>query len=274
MRVLLCLAEAPGEVVSVDDLLDRAWNGVVVSPDSVYQAITALRRHLGDDPRRSTYIGTVPRLGYRMVASVGVWSDDPVVEPDAVPGGTTPRASPPAADPPRASGRRRYVAGGILAVLLLVGVAAYPIRQWSRVRPQDAGPRERSVAVLPLLDLTTQEMNEEYFADGLTEDLIGELSRHAELRVPAPTASFFFKGKQLPVADIARKLGVDFLVDGSVRKDGNVYLVSVRLLRADNGYVVLTESYERPLGDLLYVQRTIAAQAAGVIRLALERATP
>src|SRR3979490_846820 len=77
MRLLLHLAEHAGEVVSIDDLLNHVWSGVIVSPDSVYQAVASLRRQLGDDPKQPTYIATVPRLGYRMVAAVSAWEDQP-----------------------------------------------------------------------------------------------------------------------------------------------------------------------------------------------------
>src|SRR5712671_3299399 len=75
MRLLLCLAEHAGEVVSIDDLLSQVWSDVTVAPDSVYQAMASLRRLLGDDPKQPTYIETVPRLGYRMVATVRPWAD-------------------------------------------------------------------------------------------------------------------------------------------------------------------------------------------------------
>jgi len=75
MRLLLCLAEHAGEVVSIEDLLNQVWSGVFVNPDSVYQAVASLRRLLGDDPKQPTYIETVPRLGYRMVATVRPWPD-------------------------------------------------------------------------------------------------------------------------------------------------------------------------------------------------------
>jgi DNA-binding winged helix-turn-helix (wHTH) protein len=75
MRVLVCLAEHAGEVVSIDDLLNYVWPDVTVAPDSVYQAVASLRRLLGDDPKQRTYIETVPRLGYRMVAPVSPWVD-------------------------------------------------------------------------------------------------------------------------------------------------------------------------------------------------------
>src|SRR5882757_2404872 len=83
LRLLLCLAQRAGEVVSIDDLLDEAWSGVVVTPDSVYQAVASLRRLLGDDARQPAYIATVPRLGYRMVATVSPWVDESIEPNDA-----------------------------------------------------------------------------------------------------------------------------------------------------------------------------------------------
>ena len=83
MSLLLCLAERAGEVVSIDDLLDQVWSGVVVTPDSVYQAVASLRRLLGDDAKQPAYIATVPRLGYRMVAAVSPWVDELRVPPPA-----------------------------------------------------------------------------------------------------------------------------------------------------------------------------------------------
>src|SRR5215469_52899 len=80
MRLLLCLAARAGEVVSIDDLLDQAWSGVTVTPDSVYQAVATLRRQLGDDPKQPAYIATVPRLGYRMVARVRPFTETNLYE--------------------------------------------------------------------------------------------------------------------------------------------------------------------------------------------------
>ena len=85
MRLLLCLAENAGEVVSIDDLLSEVWQGVIVTPDSVYQAVTSLRRLLGDDPKQPVYIATVPRRGYRMVATVDSRIDEPAMLPVVVP---------------------------------------------------------------------------------------------------------------------------------------------------------------------------------------------
>jgi TolB-like protein/DNA-binding winged helix-turn-helix (wHTH) protein len=279
MRLLLCLAARPGEVVSVEELLDLVWAGVVVTPDSVYQAVAALRRHLADDPKTPTYIATVPRLGYRMVAAVAPWRDEPLA-----PSPSSPPSSPPASPPPAASGatagarrgpRRPRLAAtvGCLAAVLAIGAAYLLHARTPAAAPgaPTAVPR-RSVAVLPFLDLTTEAMNEEVFADGLTEELIGDLSRLPDLQVPPPTSSFLYKDRKLAVADIARQLGVAYVLDGSVRKSGTAYRVGVRLVRAANGYVVFAAAYERPLGDLLTVQKAIAAEATDGIRRALEAA--
>src|SRR5216684_4195300 len=81
MRLLLCLAEHAGEVVSIEELLNQVWSGVSVSQDSVYQSVASLRRLLGDDPKQPTYIATVPRLGYQLVATVSPWADQSSAQP-------------------------------------------------------------------------------------------------------------------------------------------------------------------------------------------------
>ena len=241
MKLLLCLAERAGEVVSVEELLDQVWSGVVVTPDSVYQAVASLRRLLGDDAKQPAYIATVPRLGYRMVAAVNPWLDDLRVEP------------------PRGTRRRAWM---LLTLGAAIGIGLVCFSITDRVP-------ERSVAVLPFLDLTTQAMNEEYFADGMTEELIDRLSRIPGLRVPAPTASFFFKGKQLPVAAMAKSLGVTYVLDGSVRKSDTTLRIAARLVRAADGYVVWSATYDRPSGDKLQVQDDIAREVAQELRLAI-----
>lgn len=246
MRLLLCLAETPGEVVSIDNLLSQVWSGVVVTPDSVYQAIAALRRLLGDDAKQPAYIVTVPRLGYRLVAPV----DTPVDEAPA-----SARARP----------RSRMYAALAIAILLGVGSLTYYL---GTSRTAASGETSQTVAVLPFLDLT-DDMNEEPFADGMTEELIHKLSKVHGLRVPAPTASFYFKGKQLPVAEIAKSLHVIYVLDGSVRKSGDTLRIAARLLRADDGYVVWSETYDRPLSDKLMVQDDIAGEVTSALRASI-----
>jgi transcriptional activator of cad operon len=300
MRPLLCLAEHAGEVVSIDDLLDQVWSDVTVAPDSVYQAVTSLRRLLGDDPKQPSYIATVPRLGYRMVATVGPWTDRSVsqtgthanvqsgAQTNAQTGSS--RASdgehpaPTTADAslhgPRLRVGLMWAAGAALCLALVV---AFLLHNKAANNNHSASPAivpqpQNSIAVLPFLDLT-EEMNQEPFADGMTEELIDKLSKIPGIRVPPPTSSFYFKGKlwprshgtpQISIADIAKTLGVAYVLDGSVRKSGARLRVDARLIRADNGYVVWSETYDRPFDDILIVQDDIAGEVAKALRASIE----
>jgi TolB-like protein/DNA-binding winged helix-turn-helix (wHTH) protein len=260
MRLLLCLAGHAGEVVSIDDLLNQAWPGVTVSPDSVYQAVATLRRQLGDDTRQPTYIATVPRLGYRMVAMVSSWADQP-----SAPAGSSPASG---SEHPRAGFTR--AAGAVLCLALAVAFVFYgKVANNPSASPAIAAPPQKSIAVLPFLDLT-EKMNHEAFADGMTEELINRLSKIPGLQVPAPTSSFYFKGKRITIADFAKKLGVAYVLDGSVRKSGARLRVAARLIRADNGYVVWSETYDRPQGDILWIQDDIAGEVTKALRTSIE----
>ena len=246
-RLLLCLAELPGEVVSIDELLHQVWSGVNVSQDSVYQAVTSLRRVLGDDPKQPAYIETVPRLGYRMLASVSPWVDQT-------------SQTEPSAEDSRNRGRYRGIALTLTVVLCLLLLAVFfHSRGRNSSSPVAASRPQNSIAVLPFLDLT-EGMKEEEFADGLTEELIGRLSKIPGLSIPAPTSSFYFKDKQVPVAEIAKNLGVVYVLDGSVRKSGTRVRIATRLVRAENGYVIWSETYERSMDDILMVQDDIAGK--------------
>jgi len=237
MRLLVCLAERAGKIVSIEDLLDQVWPGVTVTQDSVYQSVATLRKLLGDDPKQPAYIATVPRLGYRLVATVSRSI------------GASNEAS------PRPNPASLIIAGATLCVLCLVGVGIFVFRGPGR---DAATPRQaKSIAVLPFQDLT-EEMNQEPFADGMTVELIDRLSKVAGLRVHAPMSPAKLKGKTFTIVDMAKMLEVAYVVDGSVRKSGDRLRVGARLLRGDNEYVVWSNTYDRPAGDILTVQDDIA----------------
>jgi transcriptional activator of cad operon len=271
MRLLLCLAEHAGEVVSIDDLLNQVWSGVIVTPDSVYQAVTSLRRVLGDDPKQPTYIATVPRLGYRMVAAVSPWEGRSDTDRP-----TTATTNATTDDALRSGWRLRARFTWTLAAVLCLGLAlVVAFLLYGKITNNNSASAaltaqpQKSIAVLPFLDLT-EGMHEETFADGMTEELIDKFSKIPGLRVPAPTSSFYFKGKQIPVADIAKKLGVVYVLDGSVRKSGARLRVAARLIRADNGYVFWSETYDRPFDDILMVQDDIAGEVTKALKTSIE----
>jgi DNA-binding winged helix-turn-helix (wHTH) protein/TolB-like protein len=241
LRLLIDLAEHAGEVVSLDDLLDRVWAGVIVTPDSVYQAVASLRRLLGDDPRRPRYIATVPRLGYRLVAKVEPWIDDP----------------PPAAAAPPAPDRRVLVAAG------LTGVAALAIAGGLALGGRRPAPV--SVGVLPFLDMTDSMANE-VLTDDLTEALTDRLSQDRRLSIPSARAAFALKGRRLPPMAAAKALGVARVVDGSVHgPGGGPYRITVRLLHAETGFVAWSRVYDRTAAQMPAAAEAISSDLIGAL---------
>ena len=245
LRLLLDLAEHAGEVVSLDALLERVWAGFIVTPDSVYQAVTTLRRLLGDDPRRPTYIATVPRLGYRLIAPVRPWRE--------------------AATPARPSRRAIAAAAAAAATAIAAGLFAY-----QRLSLGGQAPRPTAVAVLAFLDMTPT-MDQEPLADDVTEGLIDRLSKNPALRTPSFRAALQLKGKHASVAQAARLLGVAYVVDGTSRKEGARIRVAARLIRADTGFVVWSQTYERPLADVPAIQDAAAAGVSAALQPAGRR---
>jgi DNA-binding winged helix-turn-helix (wHTH) protein len=203
MRLLVCLAERPGEIVSIDELLDRVWAGVTVAPDSVYQAVASLRRTLGDDSKQPAYIATVPRLGYQLVAAVGPWADATATSE------STPEAPP--EFPPLTWGRRISLGASLAAALAAAVVLVVWIAGGSQRNSEAAAPAadpQTSIAVLPFLDLT-DEMKHEIFVDGMTEELVDKLSRIPGVRVPPARTSLSFKGKDASIREVAATPGDD-----------------------------------------------------------------
>jgi transcriptional activator of cad operon len=248
LRLLLCLAGRAGQVLSAEQLLAEVWPGVIVTPDSVYQAIAALRRLLGDDAQVSPYIVTVPRKGYRLVAAVSVVASAPPPPPAA-----------PAAPAARPLHRRLILMSAGCCLVLMSGALLWR---------SSGAPAAQAVAVLPFLDFT-EDMSQEVFADGIAEELIGRLSKMPGFHVPPLSVSFQYKGSGTPVGEIARKLAVDYVVDGSVRKSGGRLRVSARLMRTDSGFILWAESFDSPAQDLLTVQDAVARKMSEALGKAI-----
>jgi TolB-like protein/DNA-binding winged helix-turn-helix (wHTH) protein/Tfp pilus assembly protein PilF len=285
MRVLVCLAAHAGQVVSVEQLLREAWKDVIVTSDSVYHVVAALRRMLADDSGNPSYIANVPRRGYRLVVTVTPW-----VDPPAVPGpGSEVAAAPattilPAVAVSGFSFRRSANALIIALALLIAYLAASPF--WrskpvtaSRQTPATMAPvSEKSIAVLPFTDMS-ESKDQEYFADGTAEEIIDLLAAVPELHVPARTSSFYFKGKPTKVPDIARELGVAYVLEGSVRRSGDHLRIAAQLVRADNGYHLWSQTYDRTVDDVFSIQDEIAGAVVKALKVrllegALPQATP
>jgi adenylate cyclase len=139
--------------------------------------------------------------------------------------------------------------------------------------PAAAAISDQSVAVLPFVDMS-EKKDQEYFSDGLSEELIDMLTKVPDLRVPARTSSFYFKGQHATIAEIAKALGVAHILEGSVRRAGSTVRVTVQLIRADNGYHLWSETYDRDLQDVFKVQDDISRMVVEKLKLTLVNAVP
>lgn len=238
LQLLLCLVENAGQVLSADEILKQVWPEVIVSPDSVYQAITSLRRQLGDDSKNPAYIATVPRRGYRLIATV-----ESVVE----------NASQPAA--PQKTGPGRWLLW--LAGLLISALAVVFIPRLAASRAINP----RAIAVIPFQDLTDQ-MSEGTFTDGMAEELISQLAKTPGIIVSPPAALDGYKEKHLSNTELGKALHVAFILEGSVRKSGNTLRVSARLTRASDGFIAWSGTYDRAWNDKLMIQEDIAGEVS------------
>jgi TolB-like protein/tetratricopeptide (TPR) repeat protein len=170
----------------------------------------------------------------------------------------------------------------LVVAVLLAGLVAYLLMEkpWrlkpappskparSADTPVAFNPAPHSIAVLPFLDMSERH-DEEYFADGLSEELIDQLSRSHELRVIARTSSFYFKGRQATARDIATSLNVGYLLEGSVRRSGKTLRVATQLVRATDSASVWSQTYDRPISDIFKVQTDIATQVAAALHSTL-----
>ena len=161
-----------------------------------------------------------------------------------------------------------FVADRVVRVRRAVPAQVSSERSAQTESPGQTTIPEKSIAVLPFVDLS-EKKDQEYFSDGLSEELIDLLTKVPDLRVPARTSSFFFKGKSEDIATIAQKLRVAHVLEGSVRKAGNTIRVTAQLIRADNGYHLWSETYDRDLKDVFKVQDEIAGAVVAALKLKL-----
>lgn len=168
-----------------------------------------------------------------------------------------------------APNKRRASIGLILSAALLAlaaGLTLFQLRPWraddTAAAAQASAPR--TVAVLPFLDLS-DKMDQEPFADGMSEQLIALLGKNSELRIAARSAVFAFKGKDIAPAAVGQQLGVSHVIEGSVRLSGQTMRISAQLVRTSDGFVLWTESFDRPLSDALKTQAEVGAAIGAAV---------
>src|SRR5262245_4045401 len=254
-KVLAMLAMRPGEVVTREELRLGVWGSdtYVDFDQGLAFCVKRIREALGDSADRPRYLETIPRQGYRFIAPVAADLPHP--------------AAPPAiAAPSSASPRRTWWVAAALALVLAAGSAGYA--GWTRHAAPAAAPK--TLAVLPF-DNLSGDPAQEYFSAGFTEDLITELARinPGTLSVIARTSVKQFAKGDRSARDIGRSLGVQYLVEGSVRRAGDRVRVTAQLISAADQTHVWAETYDRDVRDALILQRDVADAIAAAIRVAL-----
>src|SRR5271157_3632607 len=249
-ETLLALVESSGHVLEKDELLKRVWPSTFVEEGTLAQNIATLRKALGEGPDQRSYIETVPRRGYRFSAAV-----------ERVETGTAPEA-------PRPRVRRRVIAGAAAgAVLLLAGWFAR-----EAIRPHGGPTRGKTMlAVLPFVNLNGDDSGEDYFSNGLTEELITQLGslEPARLGVIARTSAMQYKDSHKDVRQISQELGVDYVLEGSVRRDGDHVRVTAQLIQARDQTHLWANEYDRNLSGILALQSDVAGVVAREIQIRL-----
>jgi TolB-like protein/DNA-binding winged helix-turn-helix (wHTH) protein/Tfp pilus assembly protein PilF len=281
LKVLQILLERPGEVVSREELRNRLWANESFGDfdQAVNIAVGKLRSVLGDSAENPRYIETLPKRGYRFIADVSIVDFDGrngglVSAPTESPPGTSVSngVNPASPGPPHAAaaltsaperwrlmGRRTTLAA--VVGLALAIVAALLTLSWVR-RPTGI----RSLAVLPL-DNFTGDASQDYFADGMTDELITDLAQIKALRVVSRTSVMMYKGTRKPLSEIARELNVDAVVEGSVVRSGDQVRITAQLIQVPADKHLWAESYQGNVRDTLAVQNQVARAIAEEIRI-------
>jgi TolB-like protein/DNA-binding winged helix-turn-helix (wHTH) protein/tetratricopeptide (TPR) repeat protein len=247
LQVLALLLQHPGELVTREELHQHLWSTdtFVDFEHSLNAAVKRLREALGDSADNPRFIETIPRHGYRFIGPIA--DQKPAVE---------------------ASGKNtRKIAAPIAAVLLSVAVYVGWWIYSHRVENNDEGSaRVHTLAVLPFVDMSPTK-DQQYFSDGLSDELLTSLAKLPELRVSARTSSFQFKNEDPQV--IGKKLNVGSIVAGGVRKDGTHLRITVQLINTKDGFNLWSESYDREMKDIFAVQDEIAHSVAESLKLSL-----
>ena len=262
LETLLVLVERAGHIVEKEELLGKVWPGVFIEEGNLARHIFNLRQALGDSPDGRKYIETIPRRGYRFIAAVREDGASASLDPAAN------QASAPAQTGPS----RAYKRSPWLWLLPLSAALAVTVIVVSRHFSTHRSPPPQRVmlAVLPFVNLSG-DAQEDYFADGLTEEMIAQLGQlqPSRLGVIARTSIAGYKGTTETVAQIGHELGVGYLLEGSVRRGGDRVRVTAQLIQAGEQTHLWAETYERPLTDVLNIQREIAEKITDSLSIQL-----
>ena len=244
IKVLILLVQAQGNPVTKEELLSKVWPDAVVEEGSITSHVSILRKTLGGAADSGQYIETIPKRGYRFLAPVRIaanFNGDLLQRTDE-------------------KGPAKTLKLLILSVvsLIMVGIVAW---SWAHHKPVK---RFNSIAVLPLVNLSG-DPSQDYFADGMTDELITTLAKINSLRVISRTSAMRFRGVQRPLPEIAQELKADAIVEGSVTRSGDKVRITAQLVDAGTDQHLWAQDYDGTLNDALILQNKIARAIADEI---------
>jgi TolB-like protein/DNA-binding winged helix-turn-helix (wHTH) protein/Tfp pilus assembly protein PilF len=259
MELLIFLVEHHGELITREQIIERLWGKEVFldTEQGINTAIRKVRQVLRDDPEKPQFLETVVGKGYRFISNVTLIPTESAASRDRV-------------LPESKSGRPRRLwlfgtVAGLLVATAVVWMLWPKIDRALRGRPTSA---LRSIAVLPLENLSG-DASQEYFADGMTDELITDLAKISSLRIISRTSIMQYKGVRKPLPEIARELNVDAVVEGTVTRSGNHLRITAQLIDASTEGHLWAENYDRELGDAVTLQNQVATSIAEQVRAKL-----
>ena len=257
MQLLQRLASQPGQVFTRDELEAQVWPGMVVGYEALTKSVSKLREALGDTGKPSTFIQTIPKKGYRFIAPVAA-ADRP--GHDSV----TPRL-------PQHSRKRLPGAGLIMLAVLLGGaLLTLSLQNGDDTAPLHAPPgaSRPSLLVLPFNNLNADPL-QDYFSQGITDDLITELSGFSGINVISSRVAFQYHGAQKDVKTLVKELGVRYVVEGSIRRNDQQIRINVNMYDTRRGINLWAEQYNRPLTSLFDIQDEVRARIVSALSVKL-----
>jgi TolB-like protein/DNA-binding winged helix-turn-helix (wHTH) protein/Flp pilus assembly protein TadD len=271
-QILAMLLENHGEVVTREELQKKLWpaDTFVDFDHGLNKAINKIREALSDSAESPRFVETVARRGYRFVAEVKVADAAPVRSPELA---TQPHPAAEAPDRPDLAGKLAmpkhllpsfaWKISVFVLLLLMTSLVTWKLHSWNR-----PSPIIRSLAVLPFESLSS-DTSQEYFTDGMTDELISDLGQISALRVISRTSVMAYKHARKPLPQIARELNVDAVVEGTVLRSGDQVRITAQLIEASADKHLWSQSYEGELRDTLALQNKVARAIADQIRISL-----
>ena len=265
MQVLVYLASKSGEVISREELESNIWTGRVVGYDALANTIIKLRKAFGDSSRHPQIIKTIPKTGYQLIAKVEQSLPESTKSLDKK------IQNPEKVEHPLL--KHRKLKAVIVGILLLITLGMWfwqiieepPLNQEQLVGT--ATVEQPSIAVLPFINVSGPV--QEYFSDGITEDLITDLSKVQGLNIVARNSAFTYKGSPDNEQTIGRELGVRYVLKGSIQKSKNRMRINVQLTNVADGRNLWAERYDREIGDIFQIQDDLAARIVSAMQIEL-----